>query len=161
MKHLSTTVLLVALSAIVLAGCGESQSTTGESRPNPKIDALKERKLAETRARQEDLLRRAETPALDAELDPVLEAKAVEIEEAFDAAKAVVEESKSHGGPGFCSKNQSTSSSAINGITVSTVTKTFSVKNPDGAEWHAVVEKQNGVVTKAEREEGPENRSAE
>ena len=153
--------LFPVLAALVFAGCGESQSTAGESRPNPKVDALKERKLAEIRARQEDLLRRAETPAPDAELGPALEAMATEIEEAFAAAKAVVEESKSHGGAGSCSKNQSTSSSPINGISVSTVTKTFSVKNPDGSEWHAVVEKQNGVVTKAEREEGPENRSAE
>ena len=128
--------LFPVLAALVFAGCGESQSTTGESRPNSKVDALQERKLAEMRARQEDLLSRAETPAPDAELDPALEAKAAEIEEAFAVAKAIVEEYKSHGGEGFCSKNQSTSSSAINGISVATVTKTFSVKNPDGSEWY-------------------------
>lgn len=153
--------LFPVLAALVFAGCGESQSTTGESRPNSKVDALQERKLAEMRARQEDLLSRAETPAPDAELDPALEAKAAEIEEAFAVAKAIVEEYKSHGGEGFCSKNQSTSSSAINGISVATVTKTFSVKNPDGSEWYAVIEKQNGVVTKAEREVGQEKRLEE
>ena len=105
---------------------------------------MQERRLAEAKAKQEEAVRRAETPDPDAELDPELEAKAAEIEKAFEIAQA---------GSGACSKNQHVSSSSIDGKKVSTISKTFSVKNPDGSEWRAVIEKRNGVVTKAERQD--------
>lgn len=149
MKNTSI-IIAAAMIALLLAGCSE-QATSSANK------ALIERRKAEMLAQKEEMMRLAETPAPDAELDEALESAAAQIEAAFAAALAAVNESKANGGSGNCemsSKAGGTMSSAT-GNNAITLTKTFSVQNPDGTEWHAVIQKINGVVTKAEREDGP------
>ena len=141
-------IFVAILASFFLAGCGDYK-------PDPARQAMIERKMAQAKALQEAVQARAETPEPNAELDPELEAKAKEIEEAFEAAQAAVKESKANGGTGNCSMSRQMLSSTIDGKHVATIIKDYSVTNPDGTTWHAVVEKRNGIVTKAVRGDVP------
>ena len=153
---MKNSLLFLAVAALVLAGCGsESNTDPKREKPNPKLEEVKQRIIAENKARMEEALHMAETPAPDAKLNPELEAGAKAIESAYEMAQTTVNASKENGGPGACSMNRQINSSVVNGEKVSTIIKSYSVTNPDGTVWHAVVEKQNGVVTKAEKIDAP------
>ena len=143
---MKTTPVLAAFAALIVTGCGDSRSDSNRN-------ALNERRKAEVQALRDAAMAQAECPAPDAELDPVLEDMAKQIEKDFEAAQAAVNEAKAHGGSGSCSIAQSVNAISGNEQIDSTLTKNYRVTNPDGSGWNAVVEKRNGVVTKAERKE--------
>ena len=97
-----TTIISAALATILLTGCNEAK-------PNPGLKALEERRIAEMEAQREEMMRLAETTAPDAELDEALEAAATEIEAAFASAQTLVNESKTNGGSGNCTKKEQVS----------------------------------------------------
>ena len=134
---MKTAPFLASLAAFLLcAGCGEPKNDSA-------LKATIEKKKAETETRVTALRERAEAAGATAERDPALEAKAAEIEAAFDADS----------GNGPHSKQVSAGLSSVGTNVVSTEMSVYSATTSEGTTWRAKIVRENGVVTKAIRKD--------
>ena len=134
---MKTLPLLAALAALILAGCGEPKNDSSSK-------ALAERRKAEAMVRMAAIRERAEAAGA-AERDPELEAAAAKIEADYEAAV----------GNGTHSKLVRSNLSSAGTNVVSAETTEYAATAADGTAWRAVVVRENGAVTKAERSNGP------